>query len=413
MLYMIKLFTDSDLDGLGCGLIAKLAYGDNVIISYCTYHNLNRRVDGTINNPENDEMEIFITDLSVNKDVEAKLKKRYKQGKHIKMIDHHVTANHFNEYEWGHVQAEYDDGRKTCATSLFYEYMIENGKMERNIALEEFIELVRQYDTWEWEETNNTKAKRLNDLFFIVGRESFEVEMYNRLKGNPNSFSFNELEQKILEIEEKKIERYIHSKNRRMVQSFIEDYCVGIVHAESYISELGNELMKKNPHLDLIAILNVGNKSMGFRTIYDHVDVSEFAQKFGGGGHPKASGSGLTEDTFKQFVIDVFNHIPRLPEPDQNEYNVPKSEYGTYYVNRKKEITMIKPISEGKWEILHSDQHAQNFETFDEAERYVKRQFDSSLQFDNDYLKYMAGKLKVSENELKSKYGELMKKELE
>lgn len=40
------------------------------------------------------------------------------------MIDHHVTALHFNEYEWGDVQTEYEAGKKTCASLLFYEYLI-------------------------------------------------------------------------------------------------------------------------------------------------------------------------------------------------------------------------------------------------------------------------------------------------
>jgi uncharacterized protein len=324
---MIKLFTDSDLDGLGCGLIAKIAFKDEVDVSYCSYRNLNQRVTGFLYNPENNDASIYITDLSVNEEVEKKLEERFKKGKPVQMVDHHVTALHFNDYEWGFVQTEYESGKKTSATSLFYEFLLDKKLIEPNKALEQFIELVRQYDTWEWDENDNIAAKRLNDLFFIIGIEQFEKDMLSRIQENSESFSLNETENMILDMEEKKIERYINMKNRQMLQAFIDEYCVGIVHAENYHSELGNALGKKNPHLDLIAILNVGNKKMGFRTIYDHVDVSAFAKKFGGGGHPKASGCSLTEDTFKKFVVDVFTSEPRRPDAEQNQYNVINSEW--------------------------------------------------------------------------------------
>lgn len=54
---------------------------------------------------------------------------------------------------------------KTCATSLLYDYLIENKLLEPTPALTEFVDLVRQYDTWEWDENDNILAKHLNDLF--------------------------------------------------------------------------------------------------------------------------------------------------------------------------------------------------------------------------------------------------------
>lgn len=69
-----------------------------------------------------------------------------------------------------------------------------------------------------------------------------------------------------------------------MVQTFVHEHCVGIVHAESYHSELGNRLGKDNPHLDYIAILSMGSKRASLRTIHDYIDVSEVAGRYGGGG---------------------------------------------------------------------------------------------------------------------------------
>ncbi|MED3563542.1 oligoribonuclease, partial [Bacillus xiapuensis] len=216
---MVKLFTDIDLDGLGCGIIAKLAFGENADVSYCSYRTLNQQVEAFIDNLENRDAQIYITDLAVNETNEKKLAARYQQGKHIRMIDHHVTALHFNDYQWASVKPEYDSGKKTCATSLFYDYLIEQGLIQRNQALEEFIDLVRQYDTWEWDENNNIDAKRLNDLFYILNRENFEEAMMKRFTENSQTFYLTETENMLLDMEEAKINRYIHSKSRQTVQA--------------------------------------------------------------------------------------------------------------------------------------------------------------------------------------------------
>ena len=407
---MIKLFTDSDLDGIGCGLVAKIAFGDKVEVSYCSYRNLNERVDRFIENPEQNGAQIYITDLAVNEEVEKKLEKRFSSGNHVQMVDHHITAMHFNDYQWGFVKPEYEDGRKTSATSLYYEFLREKELIPPNKALEEFIELVRQYDTWEWEVNENFAAKRLNDLFFIINIEQFETDMLERLK-TKDTFSLNDTEEMILDIEEKKIERYINAKNRQLVQTFVDDYCVGVIHAERYLSELGNALAKQNPHLDLITLVNVGTKKLGFRTIYDHVDVSAFAKKFGGGGHPKASGASLTKETFDLFVVNVFDQAPVRRDAHNNVLNNKANEKGTLFVNRKREFSNIHKAGDQPWAVIHNKKLLdENFETFENAEQYVKRNYGSGIAFDKEVIAHLADTMKVSEEEVRNSYLDFLDK---
>jgi len=406
---MVKLFTDMDLDGLGCGLIAKIAFGDKANVFYCSYRNLDQRVEAFIKNPANNQEETYITDLAVNEVVEKKLQERFHHGKHIQMIDHHVTALHFNEYKWGRVRPEYDNGKKTCATSLFYDFLLEQGKIKRNHALEEFIDLVRQYDTWEWDENNNVTAKRLNDLFYIMNREQFEEEMLKRLTENTDSFQLTDTENMILDIEEQKINRYIHSKSRQTVQTFVDDYCVGVVHAEQYLSELGNALNNIYPHLDMIVLLNVSGKKMGFRTIHDEVNVAEFAQMYGGGGHPKASGAELTREAFETFIVDVFELNPLKPDPDRNEFNVKESAFGTSYQNHLGESSYILPAYNGTFDLIHKGEKIeQTFSVFSAAERYLKRNYSSWLRQDQEFLQKLSVTLKISLEELKENYDEII-----
>ncbi|MGZ4161520.1 MAG: oligoribonuclease, partial [Neobacillus sp.] len=247
------------------------------------------------------------------------------------------------------------------------------------------------------------------DLFYILGREKFEEEMLKRLASNQESFSLSEMENLILDIEETKIDRYIHSKNRQLVQTFVDDFCVGIVHAEQYLSELGNALNQLNPHLDMIALLNVGSKKMGFRTIHDDIDVSAYAKKYGGGGHPKASGCGLTEEAFKKYVINVFEIPPLKPEPDRNELNIKGAGYGTSFQNGKGEISFIYPETDGKYVIIHSGKKlTQLFPSFDEAELYLKRNYASWLRYDQDCIKELASSNNMPIEDIKKNYPDLM-----
>src|SRR5699024_356430 len=150
-------------------------------------------------------------------------------------------------------------------------------------------ELVRQYDTWEWEKNDNQKAKRLNSLFYLVSIEEFEEKMIQRLQTN-DDFHFDDFEKKIMDMEDSKIDRYIRRKRRQLIQTKVNEHFAGVVYVESYCSELGKELGKEYLHLDYIVILNIGGKRAGFRTIHDHIDVSEVASYYGGGGHATASG---------------------------------------------------------------------------------------------------------------------------
>jgi oligoribonuclease NrnB/cAMP/cGMP phosphodiesterase (DHH superfamily) len=410
----MKLFTDIDLDGLGCGVLAKLAFGEEASVSYCSYRNLNQRVEQFLDNPDLNKEEVYITDMAVNELVEKRLDERFQEGQPIHLIDHHITALHFNQYKWAMVQPEYQTGKKTCATSLFYDHLVEKKKIERTNALDQFVDLIRQYDTWEWEENNKIAAKRLNSLFYMVEREQFEQEIMKRLKANPEAFTLTETENLLLDVEDKKIERYIRSKNRHLVQTFIGEYCVGITHAEQYLSELGNTLNKLNPHLDMIIMLNVGGKKVGLRTIHDYVNVAEFASKFGGGGHPKASGCDLTKEAFEKFVVNVFDLPPLKPDPERNEFNVKGAPFGTAYENRNGEISYIRPLPDGAFEIIHDGKKLEEqFPTFEAAEHHLKRQFASWLRYDHDCLNHMVATFSKSVEEVKADYENIMKNMLD
>ncbi|MED4616221.1 oligoribonuclease [Priestia megaterium] len=395
---MYKLLSHTDLDGVGCGVLAKLAFGDRIKIRYNSIASLNREVEWFLENEERNT-HLFITDLSVNEENEKRLEEFYQTGGKVQLLDHHKTALHFNEYEWGHVVVEDNEGNLASGTSLFYEYLIENELIQTSNAVDEFVELVRQYDTWEWEKNNNQEAHRLNALFFLISIDEFEEKMVNRLQ-NSDHFFFDEFEQKILDMEEDKVERYIRRKRRELVQTSIGDYLAGIVYAESYHSELGNELGKEYPHLDYIAMLNMGGKRISLRTIHDHVDVSEVAGHYGGGGHAKAAGCSLTNEAYNQFVTDTFHLDPVREDARRNRYNLKESSSGSLYETQNDDMFLVSLQNEDEWIIENSKGLSiHTFKSFKEAEIFLKRNYAAWLVRDDTFVKYLIRYIKKLKHE--------------
>ncbi|MFS0574604.1 oligoribonuclease [Sporosarcina sp. 179-K 3D1 HS] len=385
---MYKLLSHNDLDGVGCGILAKIAFGKQVRVRYNSVSGLDREVEWFLENDDKDTF-LFITDLSVHEENEKRLDAFYQDGGKVQLLDHHKTALHFNEYEWGHVVVEDDEGKLTSATSLLYEYLVTHQLIEPSNAIAEFVELVRQYDTWEWEKNDNHHAQRLNALFFLITIEEFEETMISRLQSNEH-FQFDEFEKKILDMEENKIERYIRRKRRELVQTQAGDYFAGVVYAESYHSELGNELGKEYPHLDYITILNMGGKRVSFRTIHDHIDVSEVAGQFGGGGHAKASGCSLTDEAYKQFVIETFHLEPLREDARRNRFNLKHSSFGSLYKNRMEELFFLYPVNDQTWAIEQNNTNLeQTFTNFEEGESFLKRNYEAWLVRDDAFVHYL------------------------
>lgn len=389
---MYYLYTHNDLDGVSCGILAKCAFGDRIDVRYLSLNGLNYQVGKYLDRAviqDNPDDLLFITDLTVNSELEERLDQYVRAGGQVRLIDHHKTAEYFNAYPWAQVILHHEDGRLASATSLFYEYLTHHEFLSRTESLDQFVELVRLYDTWQWEAENKLAAKRLNDLFFMLSIDEFEVKMVERLQNEP-SFTFNDFEEKILDMEDHKIERYIRRKKRELIQAFIGSECVGIVHAESYHSELASELGTIYPHLDYIAILNMGGRKMSLRTNHDHIDVSSVAMRYGGGGHAKASGCTMSDVVFRLFVEETFDLEPVRGDAERNRFNVKGTETGVLYESSGEDMIYVYLSEPGKWSLEWNGELLPfQFSTFADAERHIKRNYGAALARDEAFVNMM------------------------
>lgn len=303
----IKLFTHTDTDGIGCAILAYLAFGrDNVDVEYCNYDD----VDGKIRefylcgNPEEYDA-IYITDISVDEEVAEEIDSLVNAGQNWKLFDHHATALWLNCHEWCEVLSiDPYTTIKTSGTEIFWrylvcdKYMFWNFEVREKRNLEQFVKIVRDYDTWRWKELGEegVVCKQVNDLFYIYGREEFIDWALRRLKyygSYPEFPSFSDEDLLLLDQKQKDIDRYIEKKDKHlMARTDAFGYTYGVIFAEQYFSELGNRLCELHPELDYVAMIDICGGKVSYRTVREDLDVGgTIAHSHGGGGHPKAAGS--------------------------------------------------------------------------------------------------------------------------
>ena len=316
---MIKLFTHTDLDGVGCAVLAKLAFGDDVDIEYCGYDNIDERVRTFINTLKNSDTHvdaIYITDISVSEVTAGLMSIPMKYGAEVKLLDHHKTAEHLNKYDWATV-SEYDSEQptcKTCGTELFYKYLVSAGYLKASSRYFNFVWAVTMYDTWEWKELSDEYAqmvKELNDLLYILGRDEFIARCIRRrmVKGDDSMITPSKDERLLLDRRQAEIDAYIDKKDGELVESYLYGRDVGVVFADRFISELGNTLAERHPEFAYIAIVDPGARKVSYRTIRDDINVGSVAKLYGGGGHPKAAGHIFDTLIRRDIIEDIFTAI--------------------------------------------------------------------------------------------------------
>lgn len=237
---------------------------------------------------------IYITDLTVP-EASYKLINESNYKNKFKVFDHHKTHLYASNLDFVTIDIN------ECGTTLFYNYLKSIGLKETK-ALNEYVNSVKNLDLWLFEQNKDEVAPKLGNLFDFYGVLRYIIEFTKHLKED-ECFKFNEFEEKILEIlhDEEKI--YIDKRELRMTVCKYGNYNVGVVFAEKYRSELGNELLIRNKNLDFIVIINL-NGGISLRS--REVDVSVIASKYNGGGHKLASGFGISEKLKKDIISLIF-----------------------------------------------------------------------------------------------------------
>ena len=296
LLKTIKVFTHTDLDGVGCEIVSKVIFGKKSVD--CELHNydtINARIKEFIDSQEYKQYgHIFITDIRVNEEVAELINNTCADM--VTLLDHHKTALSLNKYKWARVEIE-GNLELTSGTEL----LLLDTWCTHIKSLNDWVENIKRWDTWLWStKYNDILPKQLNDLYYLLGREVFVKEALNCINNSKYVKDFISKYKQILDINQRQIEEYIQSKNKSIIKIDTSNYKIGVVFADKHHSELGNELSKLNKDCDYIMIIN-GNL-VSLRTIKDNVDCGKIAEAHNGGGHQKAAGFTIDESKILEFI---------------------------------------------------------------------------------------------------------------
>lgn len=291
----------SDIDGMGSIIISKFSF-DQVDYHYSEISNLDELILNEINtkNIYNYDL-IFVTDLTPKNKTLNLIEQDKELVKKLVVIDHHKTNyNRANNYSFVNIIINNDKGQ-TCATSLFYEYLVNNNLIKENNNIEYYSELTRLEDTWTWKKENNQLAHNLSHLFNILGRDKYIEIMINKLKEKEIKLNSTEellIESKINDIN-KHIEDYLKYKKDIILNNHkgilvIIDY--------EYRNDLPEYLRDNNYDYEFAMMVCFNHNSISFRSI-NNCNVREIAETFGGGGHDKASACYINEKLEKIYNI--------------------------------------------------------------------------------------------------------------
>lgn len=315
------LFTHDDLDGAGCRIVYELAHKDlekgiDYLIVNCSNGGVDNDVIKTLDNGIIDkDTKIYFGDIVASREVLERIVNEFSMPI---ILDHHRT-NFFATWivPEAVIVPENELGVMQSGTSLVYQHFSSIGDIDvkNKEFLAEFVDTIRSYDTYEWKETNNINAKKLNTLFTLLGMERFCEQYIKRITTDDSS--------DIISIEDIKFVEAKLENEQRIIDSITPD---DVYHTEVNgfktafalggfgvnVSELSHQFLTKYPEFDIFANFTLfsGGGLFSFRTIRDDLDIGkDIAVPIGGGGHPKAAGAPLGEEIREHIVNMLINKM--------------------------------------------------------------------------------------------------------
>lgn len=297
---------ESDIDGLGCVVLGKIAFGNIDYVLVPNIQKLELVFRDYLSSKKLDSYDkIFITDLALyNPALKIVAESPIKEK--VLVLDHHKSAieDSVNIYPFTIITEEDSQGKK-CATQMLFEHLIQNKLLKPTDSLKIFVELTRLEDTWDWKKDNNLgiKAHDLAILFNAIGVEKYISIVTSKLLDNTQDFNYNQDELNLINTKKKEYEELLKSIMSE-AEYFNDENSnkFGIVFANyEYRNELSEYIRNNgNPkHIKYFIIVAMDKGEFGqksYRAIQDGFDVNEVAMKHGGGGHPAASSVNITEE---------------------------------------------------------------------------------------------------------------------
>lgn len=306
----ILLFThEQDIDGLGSACLAEVANLEYDLV-LCKTFELDEKIISEFDKAEIESYDkIIITDLCPKEETLKTINENQQLNKKFQVLDHHKTSEVYNKYDFVKVVSENEE-LKESGTSLFYQYLKDNNLITKSNVLDEFVELTRQYDTWDWYKNKNFLARKLHIIFETKGINYYLI-MINRILSTNKIVELNKEEENIVELFEEDLLKKINEilVNMIVYNLTIEETVFKIGYVKSpykYRNDIPDIIKENNrDDIDAIGMIIEDRNSVSYRSIKD-VDVSVIANYFGGTGHKNAASNPKDNKKFQE-VLKINN----------------------------------------------------------------------------------------------------------
>ena len=320
----------SDVDGMGEVILSLIAFGS---IDYILCKNVKELEEVFLEAYNNKTLEqydvIYITDLSLTRETIEMLMNDANIRNKIFLFDHHETAlkNGLNDFSNCKVRIENNLG-KSCATQIFYEYLLDNNYISRADILDDFVEMVRREDTYEWKKLNDIKSHELAILFNQVGCSQFISQMHKKLiegiQSNKNTFEFDNFEKELIQQKKEDINERVKDFIKKIsikeiklsdtevvkvgVCFIVYEYRNEVADFIRYNSSLNhNDINPEVFDIDVVAMVAVENNQISLRSTKDNDFARKIAEMYGGGGHDQAAAIPIKNELFERLINDIFD----------------------------------------------------------------------------------------------------------
>ncbi len=330
----VLLFTHGiDIDGYGCAILAKLAFGNDVEIHYADNFELDekfaQRVYGvsakqvledtadkkhlfeTAKTNLQDFEKIYITDHCLSYPLCQFVDEDKETVSKLLVLDHHESRKaEQGKFDWVKIVENIRENNKACGTNLFYFHLINQGKIFPSYAIARWARLTTLCDTWTWKGSPcEDDCIKLDILGKALGREKyvehFTEKLFKEMSKSQPSFEFSSEEKNLIEEYQvaysKKLDEYV---SKIKIVDF-DGMKAGFVHIKDLFKNDIAEKVRSLPlaqKVDFLLMPVDDRESVSLRNINPNCDVSKIAQAHGGGGHfaaasiPKENLKGLVDD---------------------------------------------------------------------------------------------------------------------
>lgn len=298
---------ENDIDGMGNVILAKLAFEELDYLLFPSVSVLESRfrellTEGSLKPYD----KIYITDLALDNPSLKMVADDPELSQKVSVFDHHIESMNkgLASYDFTHIEEVDSNGKKRCGTELFYEHLQKSGLLSRKPIIDDFVELTRLEDTWDWTKSGELgiKAHDLAILFGVIGIDEYLSHMYRHVISDSTDFTFTQEESSIISAKKEEYKTKLRSlweETEVFTDEFLNSY--GAVFAEyQYRNDLaefirGLDDQKGIKYLIIIALEKglFGQKS--YRSIEPGFDVNAIASLRGGGGHKDAASVNITE----------------------------------------------------------------------------------------------------------------------